>query len=437
MADVLINDEHLHDIADAIRGKVGGDDTYKPREMAAAIEAIEGKDLDCNGMHVPEEVLVISGDCDYYGARNQLNWLIEQYGNKMRTENISNPNSMFYFCAKLKEIPFDLNVLHSGSTTSISNIFTNIFNGCYSLKKFPKINLTSKDGVARKVFLNFPNNMFEYPDADDDFVTKDDATIICGMSYNSCSNAKFEVEPSWFSLIDCDAGRENKVFGSQYPVNWSGAKYIKSIPSYPKFWNNQEGSYSHYYSMKFIRCYNLHTIVIPRPGTAALTSSPQGFNADSWNYTYSLKNILFDVQEDGSPYTANWKNVTLNLCVPAANPIGGDVSNNSVALSVLNPDKAVTDEESYQRLKNDLEYWVNIRCGYDEGYYHKYGYYSGFNRATAFNLIKTLPDTSAYGVNVLKLPASNGEGTDAGAISTLTEEEIAVATVKGWTVTFV
>lgn len=40
MANVLINDEYLNDIADAIRLKKSSKDTYKPREMADAIKTI-------------------------------------------------------------------------------------------------------------------------------------------------------------------------------------------------------------------------------------------------------------------------------------------------------------------------------------------------------------------------------------------------------------
>lgn len=40
MAIMIIDDKHFEDIADAIRGKNGSTDTYKPREMAEAITAI-------------------------------------------------------------------------------------------------------------------------------------------------------------------------------------------------------------------------------------------------------------------------------------------------------------------------------------------------------------------------------------------------------------
>ncbi len=42
MANVVVNDEYLSDIADAIRTKSGTSDTYKPSEMAEAISNIGG-----------------------------------------------------------------------------------------------------------------------------------------------------------------------------------------------------------------------------------------------------------------------------------------------------------------------------------------------------------------------------------------------------------
>ena len=42
MAKVLVTESHLQDIADAIRGKLGGSATYKPGQMAAAIATIPG-----------------------------------------------------------------------------------------------------------------------------------------------------------------------------------------------------------------------------------------------------------------------------------------------------------------------------------------------------------------------------------------------------------
>ena len=68
--------------------------------------------------------------------------------------------------------------------------------------------------------------------------------------------------------------------------------------------------------------------------------------------------------------------------------------------------------------------------------------YSRYNHDSAVATINSLPDTSAYlatagGTNTIKFKGASGSGTDGGAINTLTAEEIAVATAKGWTVTLV
>lgn len=57
MANVIINDTNLTNIANAIRGKNGTTTTYKPSEMAAAITAISGGGGG-GGSDVPAEALV-------------------------------------------------------------------------------------------------------------------------------------------------------------------------------------------------------------------------------------------------------------------------------------------------------------------------------------------------------------------------------------------
>lgn len=89
----------------------------------------------------------------------------------------------------------------------------------------------------------------------------------------------------------------------------------------------------------------------------------------------------------------------------------------------------VYNEMLYQQYKNELDW-----CGTID--------YSKYNKTSAVETINSLPDTSAYlaangGTNTIKFNGAAGALTDGGAINTMTEEEIAVATAKGWTVTFV
>ena len=100
--------------------------------------------------------------------------------------------------------------------------------------------------------------------------------------------------------------------------------------------------------------------------------------------------------------------------------------------SGITRDKKVSDNESYQRLKDDPDWFTSDKN------------YSRYNHDSAVNTINSLPDTSAYLAedgsritNTIKFNGEAGSLTDGGAINTLTDSEIAIAASKGWTVAFV
>ena len=66
MAKVLVSDQYLNDIADAIRGKNGLTNTYTPAQMAAAITAITPK-LQTKSVTLSETAQTISPDNAYEG----------------------------------------------------------------------------------------------------------------------------------------------------------------------------------------------------------------------------------------------------------------------------------------------------------------------------------------------------------------------------------
>ena len=93
-------------------------------------------------------------------------------------------------------------------------------------------------------------------------------------------------------------------------------------------------------------------------------------------------------------------------------------------------DTRVVDATTYEALKNNPNWWTSDVA------------YSRYNHNSAVETINSLPDTSAFlasdgGTNTIKFLGASGSATDGGAINTLTAEEIAVATAKGWTVTLV
>jgi hypothetical protein len=140
-----------------------------------------------------------------------------------------------------------------------------------------------------------------------------------------------------------------------------------------------------------------------------------------------LKSFTFETNEDGSPKIAEWKSQTITL-----NNECGNGSSKQYFLnynSGITADKEVKDDATYQALKNDPDWFTLTKD------------YSRYNRLSAVETINSLPDTSAYlatagGTNTIKFKGDSGSLTDGGAINTMTEEEIAVATAKGWTVSF-
>lgn len=92
--------------------------------------------------------------------------------------------------------------------------------------------------------------------------------------------------------------------------------------------------------------------------------------------------------------------------------------------SGITADKEVTDAASYEALKNDPDWFTRDVA------------FSRYNHDSAVETINSLPDcTNATSGNTIKFLGGSGSATDGGAISTLTEEEIAVAATKNWTVT--
>ena len=158
------------------------------------------------------------------------------------------------------------------------------------------------------------------------------------------------------------------------------------------------------------------------------TKTYNGFNSFCQNLSRA-KNITFET-DNGVPYAVQWKAQTIDLAWSNGTGVLGHgyQSNLLNYNSGITADKEVKDDATYQALKNDPDWWTIDAA------------YSRYNHDSAVETINSLPDTSAYlatagGTNTIKFKGASGSLTDGGAINTLTEEEIAVAAAKGWTVT--
>ena len=138
---------------------------------------------------------------------------------------------------------------------------------------------------------------------------------------------------------------------------------------------------------------------------------------------YRLKDFKFKLNQDNTPKIGSFKKQIFDF----SNYTGWGQNEGNVLdyNSGITSAKKVTDAVSYQALKDDPD-WYTLDVNY-----------SRYNHDSAVNTINTLPDTHATGTNTIKFKGQAGALTDGGAINTLTTQEIAVATAKGWTVTFV
>ena len=396
MGNVVVNDASLQDVANAIREKNGLETKYKPAEMGQAI-----RDIPSGGGDLPPEALVITGNCIQRLAFNGWNWFIENYGDRITTKDIGDASYMFYLSDKLTNIPFDINM--KNNIMLFASMFQNV-----KLKEITSINVnlinpTYYDTNLSYMFSNsqqirYLDNVFK-PEQLETL-----KTIKIASAYSTC--------------------RYNNLF--------SDCKSLRKIPEWLYKLRISEDSTAYpttssclYYSMAST-CNNLDEIKNLPVIRANSNQTSNMFNS-TFTQDSRIKAMTFEINE-GMPYVANWKSQTIDL----SNGVGYNTST-FVFLnynSGITADKEVSDAESYEALKNNPD-WFTTKIGY-----------SRYNHDSAVETINSLPDTSAYlasagGTNTIKFKGQSGELTDGGAINTLTEEEIAVAAAKGWTVTLV
>lgn len=393
MADVLIEEKHLSDIADAIRGKVGSEDTYKPREMAAAIEGIEGADPDCNGLHIPPEALEISGSCDYMFYGSSLNWLLEQFGEKIATKDITGANNMFMTNKGIEEIPFDVN-FKAGTNVSANYMF----GSCSNLKTIGKIVNLCPSSLGN--IFSGCDRLRQLPD----FVNLD-MSYVYKTSYANCTSP-------FKSCYSLRAVPEDLLKVLYTPL----ATSTSYVPL----------------NAMFQDCYALDEVRGINPQTGAISSN---MLSNTFKNCYRLKDIIFAMQEDGTPYKCNWKNQTIDLTGNVGYVSGSTYIINYVTSnynSGITDDKKVSDDAAYQALKNDPDWFAaNTTTSGNEGMP-----YSRYNKLSAINTINSLPDVTQGSGNSIKFKGAAGSKTDGGAIQDLDETTIALAASKGWTITF-
>lgn len=373
--------DKLSAIGVAIRAKTGKTDLITLDDMPAEIASIE---TGGGGGGGEVEPIVLTGDQSYSCAGALAGAYIDLYGDTITTKDISTAPRMFAGCTA-KKIPFELNFYKSGNT-SLSCMFSN--SKIHECPEMNNVRVIAVDDMFSnsKYIRNLPENLG----------ANWDWSYIQNYKYADMSN----VFTGCYSLRSIPSTLLSNLWGIQ-----TSTSYI----CYPEIVKN---------------CYVLDEL-INLPVSATITSNSF---SNSFSGAYRLKNFTFETNADGSSKTASWKSQTIDLTTSVGREGLGADSNITGYNSGITADKKVINDATYQALKNDPDWWTSSSA------------YCRYNHDSAIATINSLPDTSAYlatagGTNTIKFKGADGSATDGGAINTLTEEEIAVAAAKGWTVT--
>lgn len=375
MAIKTVQEESLTAIGDAIRAKVGEQGLLEfPAGMVKAIEGIEAKPV--------MEPIVLTEDASYACSGPISGAFTKTFGDIISTQKLTTTDFMFKNCSA-EYIPFSLN--YDNTTYRSMN---SLFSGCDNLVEIPKMNNV------------YPANI--------------------GNLFTNCKKLQalpenFGADWNWSRIHTYQYAKCNDVFSFCTSLRKIPASIISNL------WGTQtSASYSPTYGT-FSGCYMLEEIRNFPIQQSTLTSNIMTGIVDNCS---RLSAFTFVVNDDGSAKTANWNKQTLDF--GSIYPVGYALYSVYVINNTnLTADTQVIDDISYQSLKNNPDWWSALPR------------YSRYNHNSAVETINSLPDCSAYGTNTIKFKGAAGSATDGGAINTLTAEEIAVATAKGWTVSLV
>lgn len=387
MANVLVEETSLSNIASAIRGKNGSTAVYKPGEMAAAIT-----NLPTGGGSGSSETINFSTDISYLFASAGGGALYEAVKNKnLVFTNICYGRGVFYNMSTNDTItPFTIHLLQGMYGVQGNVDFRNFYEGSSVVSNIvidPPI-----EGAAGTEFQNF--------------------------------FTKSRLKNIDLSCIDTNHAIFGQ-FGARDLFSESG--YLRSI----NFTNSPQryfgGSNSVQYDGTFYHCFDLDSI------EGLYTAIYTSFNSGTFNNCSHLAKLTF---KTASPTNANnsyyGSDIDLSTVGYYTNVSEGYIKNTALhygndpiikkSLVRQNAAKEITNATTYAKLKNDPDAWTTNVA------------YSRYNKTSAKETLTSLPYINE--THTIKFNGESGSATDGGAIKNLTSSEIAAATAKKWTVAF-
>lgn len=424
MSKVFINESSLTSIGNAIRGKTGSSELLSvPDGMVAAIESIT---TGGGSAVLPEELKVITGNVQYLFSKDYATHYVNAFGNQITTKDLINAQ-MFNGNRTIEEVPFDLNIA-SGYTN-------NLFDGCSKLKKIKDINIANPANTDNSIEGLF----YGCRELKEIGVIRNPMITRLQSMFENCENLNYF--PKIEGAVSVNTGLDwvNNIFRSCYGLREVDSSFLKLLRI------NTNYSWSNGYSSAFYNCYSMDRIVglgVP------ISSSSETYTENLYNHTFyqcnRLDELTFETNNDGTPKElyANNQQIDLSKGVgycsgrTTCNIVGDIMEGKPVPnfYDYIQPSASPTDIWNYQiTADKHTEDYYNHKDSWTEDLL-----YSRYNHRSMVNTINTLPDTSAFlasngGTNMIIFKSKQGDNSPWGGASNLTEEEIAVATAKGWT----
>lgn len=419
MSKVFINESSLTSIGNAIRGKTGSSELLSvPDGMVAAIQSITAGG---GSAVLPEELKVISGDVQNLFSKDYATLYVKTYGNQITTKDLVDAQ-MFDGNRTIEEVPFDLNI--AGGYTNA------LFRDCIKLKKIKDINIANPTNTTNSLNECFYNcrSLKEIG------VIRKPMISNLYQTFDSCHHLNYiQIEGAVVENTGID--RLYYTFGYCLGLRELDSSFLKLLRA-----NHSSG-----YNATFYNCYSMDRIVglgVP------ISSSSKTYTQNLYSYTFYLCNRLdeltFETNDDGTPKElyANNQQIDLSQGVgycsgrTTCNIVGDIMEGKPVPdfYNYIQPSASPTDIWNYQiTADKHTEEYYNHKDSWTEDLL-----YSRYNHRSMVNTINTLPDTSTFlstngGTNMIIFKSKQGDNSPWGGASNLTEEEIAVAAAKGWT----
>ena len=381
MANVLVEETSLSNIASAIRVKNGSTAVYKPGEMAAAITNLPTGGGDT-------ETITFSRDISFLFASNGGGALYEAVKNKnLVFSNIQFGRGVFYNMPTNDTItPFVIHLLNGAYGTSGNVDFRGFYEGSSVISNIvidPPI-----EGASGEEFQGF----------------------FMGSRLKNID----------LSCIDTNY----PIFGQNGAMSlFSKSGYLRSI----NFTNSPQRYFagnSTQYQSTFYHCFDLDSLE-----DLYTTRQTNFFNAFD-NCSHLAKLTFKTVSTSNAKYPYYSSDIDLSTVGYYTN-VSEDYQSDSLtndnrqfakSLVRQNATKEITNATTYAKLKNDPDAWTTNVA------------YSRYNKTSAKETLTSLPYIGE--THTIKFNGEAGSATDGGAIKNLTSSEIAVATAKKWTVAF-